>query len=117
MDNFYKTIFSIALFCIVAFSAIAVYKNIQEINKTNVKVSHLWVTNSDLAEFEPHLVLVKSKSDNIIGYYSIEQNEESQGFFNLYYNVIKGNETISSKLLGSSKSVEELQLFTESFRQ
>ena len=117
MNNTNKIIFSIAFFFILLFSAIAVYKNIEKINKTNVKISHLWVTNSNLAEFEPHLVLIKSKSNDIIGYYSIEQNEESQGFFNLYYNVIKGNETISCKLLGSSKSVEELQLFTESFRQ
>lgn len=87
-------------------------------NKETEKVEAVWIHDEyhKYTEFEPSMVTFVSKTDSTEVLYAIEQNEESQGYFNLYLlSITNGRE--ECELVGSSKSFEKLQLLADIHKQ
>lgn len=87
-------------------------------NKETEKVEAVWIHDEHhkYTEFEPSIVTFVSKTDSTEVLYAIEQNEESQGYFNLYLlSITNGRE--ECELVGSSKSFEKLQLLADIHKQ
>nr|DAG99791.1 MAG TPA: hypothetical protein [Crassvirales sp.] len=87
-------------------------------NKETEKVEAVWIHDKyhKYTEFEPSMITFISKTDSTEVLYAIEQNEESQGYFNLYLlSIMNGRE--ECELVGSSKSFEKLQLLADIHKQ
>lgn len=91
---------------------------IKETNKETEKVEAVWMRDEHhkYTEFEPSMITFVSKTDSTEVLYAIEQNEESQGYFNLYLlSITNGRE--ECELVGSSKSFEKLQILADIHKQ
>ena len=91
---------------------------IKETNKETENVEAVWMHDEHhkYTEFEPSMITFVSKTDSTEVLYAIEQNEESQGYFNLYLlSITNGRE--ECELVGSSKSFEKLQVLADIHRQ
>lgn len=109
-------IVGLVLICISL--GLRVYKLSIKDNKETEKVEAVWIHDEHhkYTEFEPSMVTFISKTDSTEVLYAIEQNEESQGYFNLYLlSITNGRE--ECELLGSSKSFEKLQLLADIHKQ